>query len=339
MAVTVRDIAAQAGVSPATVSLVINNKKGVSSATRDKVQQILNASGYRIAARAKTQRFRLRVVKYRAHGMAVEENQGFIASILDQIEQECDRLSYGVSVTNTDPARARELFAEIMRDPPDGVIVVSTELSRQEAGILAGLKCPLVVLDNSMQHQPYDSVVMDNVQIMRLAVRYLYQMGHRTIGYFKSIRQIDNLDERFEGYQSAMLELGLVPPPPTLLHTTLKGAHKEMTRLIASGEYVPRGAAVADNDSIAIGAMKAIQEAGFSVPGDVSVIGVDDIPFSAVMTPPLTTVRISRSAMGILAVRVVSVRAQHPDWPAMQLRVSGTLVERGSARRVAEGEE
>lgn len=337
MAVTVRDIAAQAGVSAATVSLVLNNKKGVSNATRDKVQGILKASGYRVvAARSKAQKFCIRVVKYRAHGMAVEENQGFIASILDQIEQECDRLSYRVSVTNTDPARVRELFTEIMRDPPDGVIFVGTELSRKDAGILTGIKCPCVVLDNSMQYEPCDSVVMDNAQIMRLAVNYLYQMGHRTIGYFKSIRQIDNLDERFEGYQTAMRELNLVPPTPTPLHTTLKGAHKEMARLIASGEYVPRGAAVADNDSIAIGAIKAIQEAGILVPGDVSVIGVDDIPFSAVMTPGLTTVRISRSAMGILAVRLLTVRVQHPDWPAMHLCVSGTLAERGSVKQVGE---
>ncbi len=97
--------------------------------------------------------------------------------------------------------------------------------------------------------------------------------------------------------------------------------------------YVPEGAVLAGNDSIAIGAAKALQEAGYRTPDDIS-IGVDDIPYSAMTVPPLTTMRISRSVMGTLAVNLLRERIKHPDWPYMHLQITAQLVERGSARRV-----
>ncbi|MHC1787138.1 MAG: LacI family DNA-binding transcriptional regulator [Christensenellales bacterium] len=333
MAVTVRDIARQAGVSPATVSLVINNRKGVSEATRRRVQEVLHTQQYRTLPSGRSQqRFRLEIVKYRAHGMAVEENQGFIASIIDQIEQECGRQAIRVGVGNCDAQKVGALISQINADPPDGIILVGTELPRSDCAWLKTLKAPLVVLDNSMRFQEWDSVVMDNQQIARSAVHHLYGLGHRRIDYFKSAKQIDNLDERYLGYLQALHELGLPAPPPTLLTLTLNGAYKDMKQLIAQGQYTPRGAAFADNDSIAIGAAKAIQEAGYDIPGDLSIVGVDDIPFSAMMMPPLTTVRISRSALGILALELLHKRINHPQWPPMQLCVAGSLVPRDSVQ-------
>ena len=89
---TIREIAAIAGVSPAAVSLVINNKKGVSAETRRHIQSIMEECGYVPApVRRKADRFRLMILKFRAHGIALEENQGFTASIIDRIESECRR--------------------------------------------------------------------------------------------------------------------------------------------------------------------------------------------------------------------------------------------------------
>ena len=242
MAITVRDIAKLAGVSPAAVSLVINNKKGVSDTTRKRVQDILVVHQYKLlSARPRERGFRLEVIKHRAHGMAVEENQGFIASIIDQVEQECGRLSIRVSERNCNTLNAADSFARINLDPPDGIILVATELSAADYHLLDILKAPLVVLDNSMRDEKWDSVVMDNRQITRTAVQYLYDMGHREIGYFKSNRQISNLDERYEGYQQALRELGLKAAETTLLTTTLNGAYRDMKRLIESGQYHPRG--------------------------------------------------------------------------------------------------
>ena len=99
---------------------------------------------------------------------------------------------------------------------------------------------------------------------------------------------------------------------------------------------MPRGAVVADNDSLAIGAARAIMEAGYRVPEDLSIIGIDDVPFSAMMMPPLTTMRVSRKALGTLAVDMILQRIRHPEWPPMHIKVDGRLVIRNSTAR-AEG--
>ena len=93
--------------------------------------------------------------------------------------------------------------------------------------------------------------------------------------------------------------------------------------------YVPEGAVLAGNDSIAIGAAKALQEAGYRIPDDISIIGVDDIPYSAMTVPPLITMRISRSVMGTLAVNLLRERIKHPDWPYMH-------ADHGAARRAGQ---
>ena len=104
--------------------------------------------------------------------------------------------------------------------------------------------------------------------------------------------------------------------------------------MIRSGAYVPHGAVVADNDTIAIGAIKAIREAGYSIPEDLSIVGFDDIPFSAATMPALTTMRISRSAMGALAVDLIRKRIKHPDYPCMHMHIGGKLIVRNSTRPV-----
>ena len=134
-----------------------------------------------------------------------------------------------------------------------------------------------------------------------------------------------------------MEKLGLEPPPPVELAPTLNGAYEDMKRLLAEGKYVPAGAVVADNDSLAIGAARAILEAGYRVPEDLSIIGIDDVPYSAMMMPPLTTMRVSRKALGTLAVDTILQRIRHPEWPPMHIKVDGRLVVRNSTAKAKGG--
>lgn len=334
IAMTIREIAHIAGVSPAAVSLVINHKKGVSEETRRRVQAIIEEHHYTVSgqrrAGGKRKRFRLCVIKCYTHGMAIEENQGFIASIIDQIESQCRKYGFDLTMVNCKVSTAEDTLAEVRRTPPDGVILMGTELSESDHRLLQLIPAPTVVLDNSMCDAHIDSVVMDNADITAEAVRFFYDMGYRDIGYICFNLPIQNCQERYQGYLREMERLGLSVPNPVPVTPTLNGAYLDMKRLIEAGEYVPGGALVADNDTVAIGAMKAMQEAGYSIPGDVSIIGVDDIPFSAMTTPALTTMRISRSALGTLAVDTLRKRVNHPDWPTMRVRIAADLVRRGS---------
>ncbi len=332
---TIREIAALAGVSPAAVSLVLNDKKGVSSKTRDHIKRVLQENNYTATQQTKkSPRCRICFIKYRTHGMAVEENQGFIASIIDQIEIECRRYNYDLIMCGCTNQTAEETFQMIAKDPMDGVILLGTEFDADNFEMMRNIKAPIVVLDHSMQYQNVDSVVMANANIAAAAVNYLYDLGHRKIGYFQTSVKVSNFTERYNGYLEQLSKLGLTPPEPVLLMPTLNGAYEDMKRLLASGEYVPEGAVLAGNDSIAIGAAKALQEAGYRIPDDISIIGVDDIPFSFMTVPPLTTMRISRSVMGILTVNTLRERMKHPSWPYMHVQITAELVERGSTKHV-----
>jgi LacI family transcriptional regulator len=328
---TIREIASVANVSPATVSLVLNNKKGVGDETRGRVQSILKEYGYTVEQNSrKTERCKIVFLKYRTHGMAVEENQGFIASIIDWIESECRNFYYDLVISNCTAGTISQVLESTLADAPDGIILLGTELDPELHHILNNSSIPIVVLDNSMRYENIDSVVMANGTIMATAVKYLYKLGHRKIGYLKTNVEISNLKERYAGYLDALEELEVTPPKPVYLTPTMNGAYSDMKELLASGLYKPEGAVLADNDSIAIGAMRALQEAGFQIPRDISIIGVDDIPFSSIAMPALTTVRVSRSTMGYLAVDVMRKRIQHPEWPAMHVQLTGQLIERDS---------
>ncbi|NLV57611.1 MAG: LacI family transcriptional regulator [Clostridiales bacterium] len=331
---TIREIANLAGVSPAAVSLVINNKKGISEETRRRVQAVIEENNYIVPdhkrGTAKRKRFRLCVIKYRTHGIALEENQGFIASIIDQIESRCRHFGYDLAMVNCKVTTAQETLREVMHTPPDGVIIMGTELTPSAYPLLDLLTVPTVVLDNGMNDMHIDSVVMDNEAISAEAVRYLHSIGHREIGYIRFSIPICNCEERYQGYLKQMTKLGLPIPEPVMVMPTLKDAYRDMKKLLAEGGYVPHGAAVADNDTVAIGVMRAIQEAGYKIPEDLSIIGVDDIPFSAMTMPGLTTMHISRSAMGALAVDALRKRIEYADWPSMHTRIAGRLVVRGS---------
>lgn len=337
---TIREIANIAGVSPAAVSLVINNKKGVSEETRRRVQAVIEENNYIVPGYkrgSKRKRFRLCVIKFRTHGIALEENQGFIASIIDQIESKCRHYGYDLAMVNCKVSTAEETLREVMHTPPDGVILMGTELRENDYRLLDLLDVPTVVLDNGMNDVRVDSVVMDNEAISAAAVQYLYSIGHRTIGYIRFSLPIRNCDERYQGYLREMEKLGLPIPKPAFVMPTLKDAYRDMKQLLEDGAYVPHGAVVADNDTVAIGVMKAVQEAGYRIPEDFSIVGVDDIPFSAMTMPALTTMHVSRSAMGSLAVDILRNRIKHPEWPSMRMRVDARLVVRGSTIPTKEG--
>lgn len=333
---TIREIAAIAGVSPAAVSLVINNKKGVGEKTRQHILDVINSNGYSVAHRKEeAARFRLMVIKYRLNGVALEENQGFILSIIDQIESECHRYAYDLVMCNCNAENAEQTLYSLMSNPPDAVILIGTELQKADYRLLSMIPVPFVVLDNNINYENVDCIVMSNATLMEKMVQYLFDCGFRDIGYFRFNCAVNNCNERYEGYLEALRKLGLPQGETIALTPTLNGAYDDMKALLSSGKYKPHGAVCADNDTVAIGAMKALQEAGYSIPGDISLTGFDDIPFSAMTSPALTTMRISRTAMGTLAVDLIRKRSQHPDWPGIHIHIGGKLVERGTSEKLS----
>ena len=334
-----QDIAAELGVSPAAVSFVLNSKKGVSDATRARITAVLENYGYRIRKNSAEDPLTaeriprsIRFLKYKNSAILVEENGNFVSSIIDALEEECRKLGFDLVITTFGPENRKEIYSIVSAEPMDGIIVLGTELDAADLPFFETLSVPVILVDTPAPGRSLNCVTMNNEEIAEKAVDYFYQLGHRTIGYLHSSMDTGNFDARMCGYRNAIARLGLPLKAEQIYSITpsMTGSYEEMCSLLESGIRFP-SALLADNDMIALGCSRALKDRGFILPQDCSVIGIDDISFSSICAPPLTSVRIPCKEMGALVVQLLHYKLRRPDTPPAKVLLSGELIIRGSA--------
>lgn len=332
---TVKELAKIAGVSPAAISIVLNDKKGVSDETRQRVLEVLKKYNYTNSKKARTAIKNICFLKYKKHGMLVEQNSDFISTILDAIEAECRLNGYNLSMVVSDN-NFEETVRNLDYSTCDALIVLGTELDEEQNVLLEAIKKPFIVVDNTIRNYPCNSIAINNEETVQYALQHLAKLGHKDIAYLHSKVSITNFEERNMAFLRYCQELGLnfqpenqYDVPPTLL-----GAYETMKELLKSGKPLP-SCAFADNDSIAIGAIKALKEFGLRTPEDISVIGFDDIHFSAISSPPLTTMSIPKALIGTLAVRQICNMIEFTPYTDVKLKVGGVFVQRNSTMQKA----
>ncbi len=305
--VTARDVAKAAGVSPATVSLVFRNKEGVGTETRERVFACARELGYEYSVPdAPRKTSTLLLVIYKQHGRVVSDTS-FFESLIKGVSdatyaQGYHRLSISYFYAQQDQ---EEQLTAIKSVKCAGIILLATEMRAGDVGQFERLGVPIVLLDNWFPTKHLDSVVIDNTRGAWAAVRYLANVGHREIGYLHSSTEIRNFLERREGYLSAArgMELDVNPVHSIVgVGSTLESAYSDMSEYLDNNPYLPT-AFYADNDVIAISAVRALEDHGYRVPQDISIMGFDDEAGSATCNPPLTTMRVPKASMGALAVR------------------------------------
>jgi DNA-binding LacI/PurR family transcriptional regulator len=328
-----KEIAKKAGVSTATVSLVINNKPGVGDETRARVLEIISQMSPCIDNKlpipsTKTGSFRF--IKYKKHGLVADDN-GFIDAIIDGVESESRSSGYDVIISMVTNENKEQVINEIINDPKDGLVILGTELESIDLALFKSLKCPMVVVDNILENDDFDCIVMNNKECMYKAVNFLYDLGFREIGHLQSSVEISNFTERREGYINSLAKLGLHfnPDFTFLMESTFSGAYRDMKSVLNQKVVLPK-ALVADNDTIAIGAIKALKESNIKIPEDISIIGIDDIPFSTMIEPSLTTIRIYKEHIGSIAVKKLVEKINNKDLPITKTLIGSKLVERSS---------
>lgn len=330
---TLKEIAKLAEVSPATVSLVINNRRGVGEQTRRKILSILEATQYIPPRTISHKSLSFVFLKYKEHGMVVEENQGFITAIIEYIEYFCTQKNIQLITKMSDKYSFEATLSSPEVRHADGCFVLGTELNPSQIALLQKFERPYLVIDNSCYRYQMNSVVMDNAGIVYHAIEYLHSLGHRRVGYLCSNVEISNFKERRDSFYSSLKEFGIQMSCRFLLKPTLHGAYMDAKAQLENERELP-SAFLADNDTIALGAIKAFQEAGYKIPEDISIIGVDDIPYSAVASPALTTIRISRRAMAQFSVssltQCVEASLNNEPFPAVKVLVEGQLITRES---------
>ncbi|GID25229.1 LacI family DNA-binding transcriptional regulator [Paractinoplanes brasiliensis] len=328
-----KDVAARAGVSIKTVSNVVNGYVHVAPATRARVQAAIEALGYvpNLAAR------QLRSGRSGVIALAVPELQSpYFAEIAGLIVQAAERRSWTVLIDQTDghAERERNLVAGLRRHAIDGLIFSPLALAGEELAPPAGT--PMVLLGERVWHGPADHVAIDNTSAAADATRHLTSLGRRRIAAIgvQDKPSAVTAHQRLAGYRAALAEAGLAADPA--LEMPADGFHRAdgaaaMARLLDAAR--PPDAVFCFNDLLALGALRTLLSRGVAVPGDVAVIGFDDIEDGRFSTPTLSTIAPDAPRIAQLAVDLLAERLG--DGPAAsgaprELRVDHRLVIRES---------
>ena len=308
MKLRLRDIAERARVSPATVSNALNGRAGVSKAVQEQILEIAREMGYQPSRDSRRQGQHVRMIIYKAHGMVIEDTP-FFSELTESIQLECRRVGLELLISHIharEAADAREQLRHYREEECAGILLLGTEMNSEDLRQFEGFRSHLVVLDNIFRYDKVHSVVMDNLQAGHLAADVLCGAGHRRIGHILSSVSFSNMSDRTAGFRQGLEAHGLRLEDHQLwpVEPNISGAYRDMKQLIAQGREMPE-AFFAGNDLMAIGCMRAITEAGYRIPEDVSVIGMDDTPVCLACTPQLSTIRVFRRELGVTAIRTL----------------------------------
>ena len=336
MPTTIQHIADQAGVSAATVSLVLNGKTGISDATRSRVLRAASALNYRqkLPKIAKSKSLgTLRFLKIARHGHTVNRDHGsFIADYMDGMAGEAHRLGYKLEIASFEGTPMADIVASIEGTGLDGAIVLGTELSEADIQLVSAAAVPLVVMDTFCEFAECNMVNMGNSEAVFKIVSHFAQCGFKRIGFIASDVQTINFQLRKSAFVEGIKKLGLRLNPKDIVtvDSTYQGAYEEMLARLHGGLELPEGYFCC-NDIMAYGCIKAFREFDIRIPEALSIIGFDNLPMSATMDPPLTTIDVSKQQIAYQAVRLLDeIIRSETKRPAMKILVGSSLVTRKS---------
>ena len=335
--VRLKDVAAHLGLSPTTVSLVMNRSpaaKGIPPATHERVRAAAEELGYRPNFIARS----LRRQRTFAVGVLLPEiSEGYAAGVLGGIEDELLQGGYFYLVAghHSKPDLFDDYLQLLTERSVEGLILVNTPIEQ-------GLALPAVAVAGHREFAGVTNVVIDHGMAARLALAHLAERGHRRIAFFKGHAHSADTEPRWRGIVQTMADLGLDIDPRLVVQLSGDPAGEEFSPeegyregQVFGGKLLETGtsfsALFAFNDVSAIGAMRAFAEGGLSVPGDISVVGFDDILSAAFQNPSLTTVRQPLHEMGRRAAAELLRKLSSPgDESPPAITIEPTLVVRDS---------
>lgn len=317
MSVTLHDVAREAGVSIKTVSNVINDYPHVRPDTRERVQTAITALGYQPNLTARS----LRSGKTGAIALALPElSLSYFAELADTVIEAAERIGQVVIIEQTGGDRERELqlLTSWRRKMTDGLIFSPLGMGMDDVASL-DVPYPLVLLGERIFDGPTDHVTMRNVEAARAAAEHLIARGRRRIAVVGAHEGevVGSAGLRLQGYRDALEAAGIPFDERIIAHTTLwhrSNGATAMRDLLSRG--VEFDAVFGLNDTLALGAMRVLQEAGYRVPQDVSVIGFDDLDEAMYSLPSLSTVNPGRVEIAEVAVRSLMKRIDSSDGAA-----------------------
>jgi DNA-binding LacI/PurR family transcriptional regulator len=337
--ISLRTLGEYLNLSPATISLVLNNAPGVRSIpqeTRDRVTQAAAKFDYRPSFYARS----LRKRQSFSIGVLVPElSDSYATQVLAGVEEFL--IEEGYFYLTASHRRKPDLIEEyprlLMERSVEGFIVIDTILEKS-------LSLPVVVVAGHRKIEGVTNVVLDQKRAAELALRHLYQLGHRKIAFMRGGSHSSDADDRWNCLMAVARDLKIPVSPELSVQLELRVSTPELG-FVPTNELITRGgeftALVSYNDIAAIGAIRALMNHNMRVPEDVSVVGFDDIQGAAFHNPSLTTIRQPLHEMGAVAARILLQRirgqASFPDvvpiHPELVIRESSCPPRRNRPKR------
>ncbi len=326
---TIFDVARAAGVSYATVSRVVNGYPHVRDDTRHRVQLAMSDLGYvahpsaRALARGRSQVIGL---------LTQEVANAFSHAVISGVDEQVADYDYDFLLCTTHTRREKEAgyVARLSHGMVDGLVIV---LPRGLPDYVEQLKAnafPFVLVDYDADAPGCTVVNATNRSGARGAIQHLLDLGHRRIAFITGRPNVGATMERLAGFREAMAAAGLEVPDDDIVPGTFMEPGGYAAGMTLLCRPTPPTAIFASSDAAAIGVLRAARELGRSVPGDLSLVGFDDIPEASYLTPSLTTVRQPLSEMGRIAVRQLMGMLDDPGQPPTRLVLETELIVRES---------
>lgn len=322
---TIKEIAALANVSVATVSRALQRPEVVSEATRLRIQEVVKRQGYTpnaLARNLRTARTRLVVA------LLPDIANPFFSEVIRGIEQVAHESGYSVLLGETQGSLVREqAYADMVAArQADGIITMSPRVPT----IPIPGRAPVVNACEYVKDRQVSSVYVDNVAAAAGAVDYLLMLGHREIAFIAGPPSSPICVDREHGFRQALQRAKIAPDPALVVSGdfSIEAGERAIELLLSQGQSF--SAVFCSNDEMAIGAMRALGAHGLRVPEDVSVVGFDDIRFARYTSPALTTVAQPKNALGREAMAMLIELLADPEVPPRKRVLSADLVVRGS---------
>ncbi len=313
---TLKTLADYLGLSAATVSIVLNNSpfaESIAAATRQRVHAAAKKFNYRPNPHARMLRSRIT----NTIGVIVPElSEGYVTGVMLGVEQHLLQEGFlSFTVSHLGQTDLRDEYQEIlMRRRVDGLLLINT-------GFSIDIPLPVVGVSIHSEVSAVTNVMLDHVSAARMALRHLYDLGHRRVAFMKGQRYSLDSETRWQSIVSIAKEIGITVYPELCIYLEKNIWSPELgyppvrDLLTRTRDFT---AIFCFNDTAAIGAVRAIEDAGLKCPRDISVIGFDDIIVAEYLNPRLTTVRQPLHRMGTEAARLLIQRIQSPDQPHPQ---------------------
>jgi DNA-binding LacI/PurR family transcriptional regulator len=328
---TQQDIANRLDVSVTTVSLALRRDPQISRGMRDRVQAVAAEIGYVYRPRRDSDHPTKRLAFVTSHNMT----EAFYSIVLDAAEQESRQQKVALLFAQTERFSPNPQLSHIDLDEIDGLMLIGT-FGKQTVRRFHDQGIPIVLIDNNLRGIDLDRVIIANEDSLYRTVQQLASWGHRRIGYIHGPDHHPSFRERLQGYRHAMKDLGQSPLVLDAKATddiiTFEKTAEAIEAWINRDGLDNITAFVACNDKAAIGAIRGLQAKGFHVPGDVSVVGFDDIDAAQIVQPALTTNHVHRGLLGEMAVRLLLERLERSSNPVIHITIDTTFIKRASTR-------